>query len=164
MNFSFPGCSRQYFFLVVLLASSLVLSLSSSAKAQISLSSTTYTQNFDSMGSTGTDDSSRLDGGFDPEHWSKWNLDGRPGEHRHGDCLGRDSGCQHRQLNGWRQLQFWGRGYESRLQIAPSVRLRGRDLQRDTYVSFTNATGLSIAQLQLRMMASSGESGRPPVP
>src|SRR5207249_10603685 len=54
MNFHFQFHNRQYFLAIVLLISGLLFLLSNFASAQISLSGISYSQNFDSMGSTGT--------------------------------------------------------------------------------------------------------------
>ena len=89
-----------------------------------------------------------MDGGFDTQCSSKWNFNGCPSEHRHGSWIEHDGGGRHRQFSDWRQLQLRRGRYKP--DKGPRPRFVGVRRQSARYlVSFTNNTGLSIAQFTI---------------
>jgi hypothetical protein len=147
MNFSFPLCNRQYFSTIGLLALGLVLSLSNSALAQISLSGTSYTQNFDSMGSTGTTTP------------TGWTVDSTANTGASGTItdapVNTDAVSATTTVTAGTGSSATGANYNFGVLGTNPVTdralgsLASASLQRDTYASFTNNTGLSIAQFTI---------------
>lgn len=141
MNFYFPR-NRQYFFAIVLPTSG-VLSLSNSAFAQVSLSSISYSQNFDSMGSTGT---------TTPTGWTVDSTTNAAASGTSTDApvnTGTVVGSSTTVLVGTGSSTTGGNYNFGVAGTNPATDCALRSLasagnQRDTYVSFTNNTGFSI--------------------